>query len=91
VSDDWKVGDLAVKTGGLCLLIPKGAIVRVAEVLHGMNEDGTRGVGLQFDGWLPPKQFAGFDARNFRKIRPDEHTPCEEEFRTLLKRRKVVA
>jgi hypothetical protein len=31
------------------------------------------------------------DARQFRKIRPDEHEDCEPEFVTLLNRIKVEA
>lgn len=96
MSDDWKVGDLAVciksglktvegRTYTVCQVIQPGDIVDRARNNHGR-------CGLRFVGVEHPYRCAS-DERNFRKIRPDEHEDCEPEFVTLLNhiKRKVEA
>ncbi len=88
---DWQIGDLA-----LCISIPVpdkdgvfpwkvqvGCVYTVIDVVI-----DCLGMTLNFaeDTYYSP--LAGFDANCFRKIRPDEHQPCEEEFVTLLNRAK---
>ena len=102
MSDDWKVGDLALCVDGAPYRYPNrrraltavelGRIYRVSDVF--MN-----GVHLHIlvDGESPhesPKWGrCGWDPNRFRKIKPDTHEPCEEEFRILLQlsKRRVKA
>lgn len=93
---DWQVGDLAVCVKGGEIRCPnclhKGGDVprhgKAVEVVH---------IGASIIGYGPG---AGFPcgcvclyladgtcgvSQRFRKIRPDEHEACEEEFRILLK------
>jgi hypothetical protein len=103
VSDDWKVGDLALCVDDLpfpgcpnALPIQRGRIYHVSAVEGEPDSDGD--IGLHLAGvevpevvtddilWMP-----AFAASRFRKIRPDEHEKCEDEFVTLLEtfKRKV--
>ena len=93
MSDDWKVGDLAVAVGRQNSQgwwaegsPPKGSITPVADVFHG---DGW--TALVFDGYPSPHFTRGWQHYCFRRIRPDEHESCEPEFIELLKRSKVSA
>lgn len=94
---DWQVGDLAVctKTGAIqCphfpLALHRGerlppTTLRVTAITPAAGEISGRLCGcvvLHFEGGK------GGVAQRFRKIRPDEHEACEEEFVTLLKRTK---
>jgi len=88
MSDDWKVGDLAVCVdtapcgcGCVNAALRDGATFTVSEVIY--DDRATTGVALNFLG-TSPGHHAGFSAVRFRKIRPDEHEACEEEFRILL-------
>lgn len=90
MSDDWKVGDLA-------LCVNRGGWV---------NGDGSPTTGLPygFTGAVrrvwQQRQFTmlvfdvgnrhGYSSKQFRKIRPDEHEDCEPEFVTLLNNCKPV-
>jgi hypothetical protein len=98
MSDDWKVGDLALCVDaspcrcGTCsrlpMLLAEGKSYTVIEV--GVPE------WLLFAEQVGPSEcrfcdeFAA-DPDRFRKIRPDEHEKCEDEFVTLLEtfKRKV--
>ena len=89
---DWAVGDLAVcvddrpcNCGCRDWAIAKGAAYRVTRVWP-----AGRG-GLSLDGIDPMPPHIAFGAIRFRKIRPDEHEPCEAEFATFIKRKKVAA
>jgi hypothetical protein len=91
----WEVGDLALCVdGGPCrshpypgapLLAQAGAVYTVYDAW--VDDDGDLLLALaELPEW-------GFGAERFRKILPDAHEACEEEFVTLLKRtkRKVSA
>jgi hypothetical protein len=88
---DWQVGDLALCVDGTwfdqCGLRfpgPKtGEVHSVTDVT--VAPEGFTCIDLEGFGDL------GMDARQFRKIRPDEHEDCEPEFVTLLNRIKVEA
>ena len=86
---DWQVGDLAVcvvEQDGWAPWKPQvGVVYTVAEVA-----DGVDGPGFELEE--DPDAFDGewiWLACDFRKI--DKHEACEEEFITLLKRRKSPA
>lgn len=91
---DWAVGDLAAcinkggwidgSTGKPAQGMPYGWVGQVIRVW-----DQVGSTMLVFETGNPH----GYSARQFRKIRPDEHGACEPEFVTLLKRtkRKVSA
>ena len=97
MSDDWKVGDLAlcVDAGpfshprfrttkpGRHILLSRGAVYRVARPLF---EEMTGLCGLALEEF-PDHEWL---AERFRKIRPDEHEDCEPEFVTLLNNCKPV-
>lgn len=91
MSDDWKVGDLA-----LCIdasvhpLVPaaglvEGAVYTVIDIdtIPGLLD--TAACGLVLAELPVPAPFKAFGCDRFRKIRPDEHQACEEEFKILLK------
>ena len=97
MSDDWQVGDLAVcvRDGPVFCRVPgyeiehcgtlaprRGRTVRVASIYPAVCDDGCVAecgcIVLQAEDGS-----AGI-AKRFRKIRPDQHEPCEEEFRILL-------
>jgi len=92
MSDDWKVGDLA-----LCIesgkVTREGVVYTVSDVQlpgelrHGFNNGEDFPLLDFFEIPAPPNEAS--DGRRFRKIRPDEHEPCEEEFVTLIKRSKL--
>lgn len=94
---DWAVGDLAVCVDdtpiaayGLCRC-RSGAAYRVAGITPAGRAPCHRCgacCGLFLVG-LESISRHGFAGCRFRKIRPDEHEACEQEFVTLLKRRKV--
>jgi hypothetical protein len=86
---DWQVGDLALCVGttpagrwmgqatGVTIDGPtSGQVLRVVKITHG--GDGLR--FAEFD--------RSFHRDRFRKILPDAHEACEEEFVTLLRRTK---
>lgn len=92
---DWQVGDLAVcvdaelrtysswpRSGRL--VVGRSYSVRGFRV---RNCDG--GLNLLMVG--ENAEGLGWAEDRFRKIRPDKHEACEDEFITLLKRRKVAA
>jgi hypothetical protein len=89
MSDDWKVGDLAVCVDarpncvtGQANPCKLGAVYTVERIVF--DTSGVMGLGLV--GVEFPNCSLNADvATRFRKIRPDEHEPCEEEFRILLK------
>lgn len=92
-SDDWSVGDLAVcveaefynRDGSPASGPELGGVYTVTDI--GTAIEGFTWIGIDGFGDL------GMDARQFRKIRPDQHEACESEFVTLLKRsrNRVVA
>jgi hypothetical protein len=96
---DWQVGDLAVcvkvglwrgtQTGRVVNGPIHGVTYTVAWV--GLTRAGNLGLELKemetlrnLDGTPIPWQ-----AKRFRKIRPDKREACEEEFVTLLNRTRV--
>jgi hypothetical protein len=96
---DWQSGDLAIcvdaspckcgHCGGLPMLLIDGASYAVVEIGPGWLEFPTK---VAPDECWECNQFVASSSR-FRKIRPDEHAPCEEEFVELLNlsKRKVTA
>jgi hypothetical protein len=88
---DWQVGDLALAlasphaeewahgSGAVCA----GEILRVDKVIGWMHQ-----TGLGFEGRPSDHPTGTYDAAYFRKIRPDEHEACEDEFVELLNRSK---
>lgn len=79
MGDDWQPGDLAlcVKTTGHGT-IKAGAVATVERAAF-CEDDGL--FGLWFVGIVSSGYSGGFDARNFRKIRP--HTPDAEDAETI--------
>lgn len=93
MSAGWEVGDLA-----LCVLpsmttpnaLEVGRVYTVIDInlewldhdLVGLNLAEVVSYGEDWDGWMSDR---------FRKIKPDAHESCEDEFVTLLKRSKVSA
>jgi len=88
MSEDWKPGDLAVcvnrrtiicdkfaHTGGNC-----AALTGPAEVVS-VEVKSCGCIRLRFAA-------SSGVAQRFRKVRPDQHEPCEAEFITLLNRTK---
>lgn len=73
----------------LCAELVLGRVYRVDDVR--MTREGVLALRLAgFDylirsGNHAGKQMAGFSASRFRKVEPDKHEECEEEFRILLK------
>ena len=84
---DWQVGDLAVcvelNPQSPCSLgnLQVGQAYRVLEVAQ--EHYGTT---LLIDGARSGHFTGHYRAFRFRKIRPDKHEACEDEFVTLLKR-----
>lgn len=82
MSDDWRVGDLALcvddarrrYSGPPTGLLRKGKVYRVIGIA-GPNLIMAEG---------PVGDDLGWRSDRFRKIRPDEHQACEPEFVTLL-------
>jgi hypothetical protein len=94
VSEDWKVGDLALcvdaspTMNGRETGLAEGRVYRVTAYFP-IPEPSKFGPspGILVGG----VKFAGrrsFSSARFRKIRPDEHEDCEPEFVELLKRSK---
>lgn len=102
MSADWQVGDLALCVNAspdwvyaepaisAYARLEQGKVYRVVRL--GENHLGKTGLDIGvpnrdlFEGYAdiwPPQCF--------RKIRPDEHEPCEAEFVTLLKRSEQPA
>lgn len=90
MSADWQVGDLA-----LCVAAPDDPRFGPAPYEEGATYSVT-GVAVNYRGSVGLR-LAGVEIHsdsgaawhgNFRKIRPDEHEPCEPEFVTLLTRVK---
>jgi hypothetical protein len=90
VSEDWKVGDLAVcvddrvnpAAGIIC--VQAGQIYRV-EAVGPLAANRLLGVGLGLFMEGVDNGPLGHSEHRFRKIRPDEHEDCEPEFVELLK------
>ena len=87
---DWQVGDLAVCVDAR----PNEEFGDQSDLVLGGTYTVTRivlsGLGL----WLREADhgnFLAFRAERFRKVTPDKHEACEDEFVTLLKRGKVSA
>lgn len=82
MSDDWKVGDLA-----LCVddspQGPKGVQLGQVYRVDYLFPDGKIAV-------VGEVCRIGYFPWRFRKIRPDEHEDCEPEFVTLLNNCKPV-
>jgi hypothetical protein len=101
VSEDWKVGDLALCIDGRPnpgikrnVGIEVGRTYRVAGLTAGPTKHdlyGTSPCGLLIEGLLSGGRGGAFSCLRFRKIRPDEHEDCEPEFVELLKRSRVKA
>lgn len=97
---DWQVGDLAVCVDCsefVCAsgtkhtaiyAVPVGTVIKVAAIVPAIIDRGY-GAGEPC-GCLNLRNAdgKGGNLRRFRKIRPDEHQACEEEFVKLLKRSK---
>jgi hypothetical protein len=88
---DWEVGDkaLCVESGHSTR---QGVIYTVSDVWPSGDEfQGV--VNITQDDLLLFVELGflgdGSNCQRFRKIRPDKHEPCEEEFTTLLKRKPV--
>jgi len=91
---DWEIGDLA-----LCVKVGPWHGNRSRRVVDGPAGGQTykvswvgltsSGLGLELEGVETHRNKDGsailWRADKFRKIRPDEHEPCEAEFVTLLK------
>lgn len=95
MSDEWKVGDLAlcIKADGILYVcgIRSNCVYKVTKVVvspAGFNDSGEIGLGLEGFNDLPCPTGC-VNARYFKKIKPDELEPCEEEFVTLLNRIKA--
>lgn len=95
---DWQVGDLAVCVDARRnpdvpndIILDAGRVYCVegyrAEPLP--NRLYGKASGLFLKGIKSRSITGAFAAQRFRKIRPDEHAPCEAEFVTLLKRTKI--
>ena len=90
MSGDWKPGDLAVcvdngeRPLGRADRLRVGQIYTVSSVAT--NRHGH--IGLILQGVRSGGYLGGYVADRFRKVRPDQHEPCEEEFATLLNRTK---
>ena len=89
---DWQIGDLAVCVQDWPEAVACGIVAGKAYGVAGVYVSPRTGnVGLVLAGVVVPRPHNSTNARHFRKIRPDTHEPCEEEFVTLLKRGKVSA
>lgn len=98
MSEDWKPGDLAVcvdvstrdcgakRHNGRCVRV--GLVIKVldVEVMPCGCISLRNGTTIANNGFGPL-------ASRFRKIKPDQHEPCEAEFRILLNlsKRRVKA
>jgi hypothetical protein len=98
MSDDWKVGDLALCVDCHCgspihgfqrsAATEPGHAYLVAGIRLGPFTMCRAPMGLIFEG---DPDGRGHCSARYRKIRPDKHEDCEPEFVTLLKRSKVTA
>ena len=92
---DWQVGDLAVcvaegSWGGWYGSPLEGSPPRNGEVFRVIGIRNVSGItALLLDRYEGTDLWAS--AHSFRKITPDKHEACEDEFVTLLKRGKVSA
>jgi hypothetical protein len=95
---DWQIGDLmlCVDAGPMKIIggleeaedeaignLREGRIYRVDRIRTGLTVDCI--------GLVDLTERAGGVSTRFRKIRPDEHEACEDEFITLLNRSKAPA
>lgn len=96
MSDDWAPGDLAVcvdagrnpYNGRVATALTEGAVYTVAAITRNVGSDGSLGLVL-VEARATDEAFGfGFARYRFRKVRPDQHEPCEEEFAKLLNRSK---
>lgn len=96
--NDWQVGDLALCVDdspcGCCgadaaYVLGRAYVVDAVE--WGFNHARNQPIlALRLRGVRPRAGHApGANADRFRKIRPDEHEPCEEEFVTLIRKSRV--
>lgn len=105
MSDGWQAGDLAVCVDATSPMTRRDTRlvegraykvtgVRVARGTPFSSDLGTPAyLGLYLAELRSYGTTGAFDARRFRKIRPDKHEDCEPEFVELLNRikRKVAA
>ena len=86
----WEVGDLALclKMSGF-LRHPSVEPGRIFKVEAVEFSEGTLGIILE--GAHSRHRSRAHVASSFRKILPDKHEACEEEFVTLLRKSKVSA
>lgn len=101
MADDWQVGDLAVCVDaspcrcthgcGADTKLEEGRVYRVIGVIPpiGFETWVNLDIGLGYVGNHRGRVGAVTD--RFRKIHPDAHEACEDEFVTLLKRSRVSA
>jgi hypothetical protein len=88
---DWQVGDPVVCVDGRNSTVTEGAIYTVAACFHHPARNDLGGFSeytLLLREIAPPPFRYGFCETRFRKIRPDEHEACEDEFVELLNRSK---
>jgi hypothetical protein len=99
---DWQVGDLAVCVDATSRIARTGTSLAEGQVyrVSGLHMPGKlvrsdfgspADLGLFLVGLRSVSTSGAFDARRFRKVTPDKHEACEDEFVTLLKRGKVSA
>jgi hypothetical protein len=99
VSEDWKVGDLAVCVDArpnpmVASSIEAGRVYRVVGLFlepHSTALFPLVSCGLFLAGVPCASKSGSWSCNRFRKIRPDEHEDCEPEFVELLKRSRVKA
>jgi hypothetical protein len=86
VSDDWKVGDLALCVDARMAeaALVQGCVYRVAATGPSPCSCHAGRQQLWLEGVIPSSCGSGRNPNRFRKIRPDEHEACEEEFKILL-------
>lgn len=101
MSDDWQVGDRAVCIDNGCgeiggwgaakvLVVGKIYVVAALGIspVSGRPCMDVEGIERWDDG---AGDYPNFHVARFRKIKPDTHEPCEEEFQILLKLSKKRA
>lgn len=91
MSAGWEVGDLALCVSDSLPGVPGRAVrVQVGKTytVTGVYVSSvTATVGLVL-AEAKPRKHPGFHEELFRKIKPDAHEACEDEFVTLLERIK---
>ena len=89
---DWSVGDRAICVDGGCCSCcgSKFFADNAAFTVTGVLPFGEE-LYLSFAEVAAPHHSPWWEHSAFRKARPDAHEKCEDEFITLLKRRRVNA